>query len=45
MSFYKNKNMDRTQRNLQNIINKANLERDEVDLLRGILSKIDKNLN
>lgn len=42
IDFYKNQ--DRTIRNLQNIINKANLTRDEVDLLRGILGKIEKNL-
>lgn len=44
IDFYKNKNNERTLRNLQHVINKANLERDEVDLLRGILGKIEKNL-
>lgn len=44
IDFYKNRNQDRTIRNLQHIINKANLVRDEVDLLRGILGKIEKNI-
>lgn len=45
INFYKNKNRERTLRNLRHIINKAALERDEVDLLRGILSKIEKHDN
>lgn len=35
--YYNNKNRSMVQRRLQNIINKANLDRDEVDLLRGML--------
>lgn len=36
------KNINQTMRNLQHIVNKANLERNEVDLVRGILRNIEK---
>ena len=42
--YYKNKNADRVQRRLQKIIHKANLEREDIDLLRGILKKIETNI-
>jgi tRNA/rRNA methyltransferase len=45
LDFYKNKNYDRTIRKLRHIIHKANLEREEVDLLRGILNKIEQNIS
>lgn len=45
IDFYKNKNNERTLRNLQHIINKSDLERDEIDLLRGILNQIAKYCN
>lgn len=38
-NYYKNKNIEMVQRRLQNIINKASLDREEVDLIRGMLSK------
>ena len=44
VDYYKNKNAVRVQRRLQQIIHKADLERDEIDLLRGILKKIELNL-
>ncbi|MFN7094434.1 MAG: RNA methyltransferase, partial [Burkholderiales bacterium] len=44
IDFYKHKNIERTQRRLQHIIQKANLEREEVDLLRGILAKIEHHV-
>lgn len=43
IDYYKNKNSEITGRRLQNIIHKANLERDEVDLIRGILRKIEQS--
>ncbi|MBP9743637.1 MAG: RNA methyltransferase [Burkholderiales bacterium] len=42
--YYKNKNRSMVQRRLQNIINKANLDRDEVDLLRGMLKMSQANI-
>lgn len=45
IDFYKNRNIERTKRRLQNIIHKADLERDDIDLLRGILKSIDYKLN
>ncbi|MBY0379236.1 MAG: hypothetical protein K2P99_02415, partial [Burkholderiales bacterium] len=42
--FSKYKNIQRTKNNLQRIIYKANLEREEVDLLRGIIHTIERNL-
>ena len=42
--YYKNKNPDRVQRRLQKIIHKADLEREEIDLLRGILKKIEAHI-
>ena len=44
LSFYKNKNKERVVRRLQNIINKARLEREDVDLLRGMLKHIENNV-
>ncbi len=41
LADYKNKDNKRTRRRLQNILHKAKLERDEVDLLRGILKAIE----
>ena len=41
LNFYKNKNEERVKRRLQNIVNKASLEREDVDLLRGILKFIE----
>ncbi|MCC2644985.1 MAG: tRNA ((32)/uridine(32)-2-O)-methyltransferase TrmJ [Burkholderiales bacterium] len=38
---YKNKDPIRTRRRLQNILHKANLEREDVDLLRGMLKAIE----
>jgi len=43
IEFYKNKNELRTKRKLQHILNKAELEHNEIDLIRGILTKIEKN--
>jgi len=39
---YKKVNEERVSRRLQRIINKASLEREEVDMLRGMLRSIDK---
>ncbi len=44
IDYYKNKNSERVQRRLQKIIHKAELEREEIDLLRGILKKIEINV-
>lgn len=44
VDYYKNKNAERTLRRLQYILHKANLEREDVDLLHGILNKIVSNL-
>lgn len=44
IDFYLNKNRDTIMRRLQNIIYKSNLERMEVDFLRGILHKIEEKL-
>ena len=43
IGYYNSKNQDSFQRRLQNILNKANLNRDEVDLLRGILANYKFN--
>ncbi|MCC2626054.1 MAG: tRNA ((32)/uridine(32)-2-O)-methyltransferase TrmJ [Burkholderiales bacterium] len=45
LANYKNKDNKQTRRKLQNILHKAQLERDEVDLLRGILKAIEIKLN
>lgn len=42
--FFANKNKERVLRHIGHIFNKSNLEKDEVDLLRGVLSAIDKAL-
>ncbi len=42
IDYYKNKNASRVYRRLQKIIHKACLEREEVDLIRGILRKIEQ---
>lgn len=42
INFYKNKNI--TKRRLQKILNKASLEKEEVDLIHGILNKIEQKL-
>ena len=39
-NYYTNKNSDRVRRRLQKILHKANLEREEADLLHGILKKL-----
>jgi tRNA/rRNA methyltransferase len=44
LDFYNGKNQTRTLRRLQYILNKADLEREDADLLNGILRKIDGNL-
>ena len=44
VDFYHKKNTERVKRNLQHIIHKASLERDEVDLIRGMLTKISQNI-
>ena len=44
LDWFKHKNIERTKNNLQRIIYKANLEREEVDLLRGILHTIERNM-
>lgn len=41
---YKNKDAIRTRRRLQNILHKASLEREDVDLLRGMLRAIEVKL-
>jgi tRNA/rRNA methyltransferase len=41
LNFYKNRNKERAVRRLQNIINKASLEREDVDLIRGLLKNIE----
>lgn len=43
--FYENKNSDRIKRRLQNILHKSELEREEADLLHGILKQILNNLS
>lgn len=43
-NFYQNKRPAQVQQNLQRIIHKAHLQRNEVDLLRGILKTIQQNL-
>lgn len=45
VNFYNNKNEIRTLRRLQNILHKAELEREETDLLNGILKQIKHRLN
>lgn len=42
VEYYTEKNQEQVHRKLQNILHKANLNRDEVDLVRGILSKIER---
>ena len=42
VEYYSGKDPERVHRKLQNILTKANLNRDEVDLIRGILSKIER---
>lgn len=44
VDFYHNKREHQVKQNLQRIIHKANLQRHEVDLLRGILKSIQQNL-
>ena len=44
LDMYKAKNPERTLRRLQYILHKANLEREDVDLLSGILKKISTSL-
>ena len=43
--YYNNKNQERLDRRLKHIIDKAMLERDEVDLIRGILKNIETHSN
>lgn len=43
IQYYKNKNEELTLRRINNIINKASLTNEEVDLLHGILKKIEKS--
>jgi tRNA/rRNA methyltransferase len=42
-NYYKNKNKERIDRRLKYIIDKAMLEREEVDLIRGILKNIEQH--
>lgn len=42
--YYQHKNVERVNRRLQNILHKAELEREESDLLNGILKQIKFNL-
>lgn len=44
INFYTKKERERTLRNLQHIVHKADLERQEVDLLRGIFKEIQRTL-
>jgi tRNA/rRNA methyltransferase len=43
INYYNGKNQAGVIRRLQNILHKANLNREEVDLIRGILSKLELN--
>jgi tRNA/rRNA methyltransferase len=43
--YYKNKNISRVLRQVQKILHKADLERNEADLLHGILNSIKKSGN
>jgi tRNA/rRNA methyltransferase len=45
LSRYHYKDEERTRRRLQNILNKASLEREDVDLLRGMLKTIEAKLS
>lgn len=45
VEFYNNKNKSRTLRRLQHILHKAELEREDADLLHGILKQIKQGLN
>lgn len=40
-NFYNNKNQKQTQRRIQNILHKAQLERQDVDLIRGMLKHFE----
>lgn len=42
---YPNRDTLRTRSRLQNILHKANLEREDIDLLRGILKSIEKHIS
>ncbi len=42
---YKNKDPKRTRRRLQNILHKASLAREDIDLLRGILKAVEAKLS
>ncbi len=44
VKYYADKKSESVHRKLQNILHKANLNRDEVDLIRGMLSKMEQNL-
>jgi tRNA/rRNA methyltransferase len=44
LANYNNKDATRTRRRLQNILNKASLVREDVDLLRGMLKAIEGKL-
>lgn len=43
--YYQHKNKDRVLRRLQKILHKADLEREEADLLHGVLNKIKTSLS
>ena len=45
IDYYEHKNHDTVMRRLQNILNKASLDRDEVDLIRGMLHSKNKYRN
>lgn len=45
IEFDKNKNMERVMRRLQKILHKADLEREEADLLHGMFKKIRQKLD
>lgn len=44
VDYYSQKNVERTLRRLQNIFHKAELEREDVDLLHGMFKQIKQNL-
>ncbi|MFN8770136.1 MAG: RNA methyltransferase [Neisseriaceae bacterium] len=44
LNYYKNKNHEITLRRLRNVIHRARLEREDVDLIRGILKRLESNI-
>ena len=45
IGYYKNKNEELTLRRINNIFHKADLTNEEVDLLNGMLKKIEKSIH